>query len=90
MRIAQVRAREGRRDQLLAAARVNTQDALAAGALSAEVCAEPDDAETFVVISRWPSPETLAAFLAWHEQLAHESMADHSEEKPRAVHHAVL
>lgn len=90
VRVARVRAREGARAALADAARANTADALGAGALSAEVCAEPDDPDAFVVISRWSSAADLEEFLGWHEQHAHESMADHSEGRPEVVHHPVL
>lgn len=90
VRIARVAAREGLRDDLVRAAHGNTNDALANGALTAEVCADPNDDDTFLVISRWPSMTVLKDFLAWHETQAHESMADYSQGKPTAAHHRVV
>lgn len=90
IRITYLRARQGQRTSLAQAAQANADDALAAGAVSAEVCVEPDDPDAFLVISRWESRTTLQDFLGWHEQHAHESLADFADGKPRAVHYPVL
>ncbi len=89
VRIAYLRAKAGQREALLAAARANTEDAVAAGALSAEVCSEPDSPEDVLVISRWASLTAVQDFLSWHESHAHERLGDHAEGRPRAVHYPV-
>lgn len=91
IRIARMRALTGKSDELLAAAQGNVDDAMAApGCLSAEVCADPDTPGGILVISRWESLATVQAFLAWHETIAHASLAEFSDGKPRAVHHPVV
>lgn len=91
MRIASMRALEGRLDELLEAARGNANDAMAAGGCrSAEVCLDADVPGGILVVSRWESRAALEAFLAWHETIAHASLADFSDAKPRAVHHVVV
>lgn len=91
IRIARMRARPGVSDGLMGAAKGNVDDAMAApGCLSAEVCADPDEKDGILVIPRWESMASLQAFLAWHETIAHASLADFSDEKPVAVHHQVL
>lgn len=78
-------------DDLLLAAKGNVDDAMAAdGCLSAEVCSDPDNTDGILVISRWESMAALKGFLDWHETIAHASLADFSDGKPKAAHHRVL
>lgn len=86
-RIARVIAREGSAADLLRAARANTQDALAAGALTAEVYEDSETTGGLAVVSRWAKQSELEEFLSWHEEQAHESMAEYSLGKPRATHY---
>lgn len=91
IRIARMVALPGGLDDLLTAAQCNVDDAMADdGCLSAEVCNDPDNSDGILVISRWESMDALQAFLAWHETIAHASLADFSDGKPKAVHHQVL
>ena len=86
-----MRASQGQLDELLEAARGNANDAASAdGCLSAEVCTDPEVDDGILVISRWESLAALKQFLAWHETIAHASLADFSIEKPRAVHCPVV
>lgn len=84
LRLARVRPAEGQREALIRAARENAQDALAAGALSAEVY--DDGQEGIVVASRWPTPNALEEFLSWHEARAHESLRGLAAGTPSVTH----
>ena len=91
IRITSLRAAPGRRAGLIAAAHENASAARAAdGCRSAEVCEEPDDTDTVVVISRWESEDALQAFLAWHRRIAHASLADFAAAPPVERHLAVV
>lgn len=86
-----MRALKGQLNELLEAARTNANDAASAdGCLSAEVCTDPETEDGITVISRWQSRSALQQFLAWHETIAHASLADFSVEKPRARHCPVV
>lgn len=91
IRIARMRALPGKRAELLEAARGNVQDAASQpGCRSAEVCADSATNDGILVISRWESLAALQAFLAWHETIAHASLADFSDGKPQATQYPVL
>lgn len=85
LRLTRVQARAGQEADLLRAARRNTEDALAAGALTAEAYQERDGA--ILVASRWRTRAELDEFLSWHETEAHESMRDYAAGPPQATHH---
>lgn len=91
IRIATFVAKEGRMADLVEAAHGNATTALTQeGCLSAEVATVPDDAARAIVISRWTSPEALAAYLEWHQGIAHSSMADSTVATPTAVHYPLV
>ena len=91
LRVTHLRARPGQLTALLAAARGNAGAAASAtGCRSAEVCTDPDDPDTVLVVSRWASRSALEHFLGWHEKVAHGSLAASMAEPPRSVHYAVV
>lgn len=97
VRIATFTAKPGRMDDMIAAAKVNGATAMEQpGCLSAEVATVPGDDSQAVVVSRWATEADLQKYLDWHQNQAHESMADTSEGsdatagKPVAVHHLVV
>lgn len=85
LRLTRVQAIGGQEAGLLRAARKNTEDALAAGAVSAEVYQEGEGA--VLVASRWRTRAQLDEFLSWHETQAHESMRDYAVGPPQARHY---
>lgn len=86
-RLTKVVAREGCCEELLRVAQENTESALAAGALSAEVYEDPETQNGLAVVSRWARRSELEQFLSWYEAQAHESMADYSLGRPQATHY---
>lgn len=91
VRITTFRASPGGGRELADAAAGNAASARdAPGCLSAEVCREPDDPGTILVISRWQSAAGLQAFLAWHQSQAHASVAPFTTTAPHSVHYPVL
>ena len=90
IRIATLTAHDGRMPALIRAAKTNADEARAQpGCLTAEVCAVPDDAAHLIVVSRWRSMGDLAAFLNWHEGIAHALIRQASAAPPHAVHYPV-
>jgi len=91
VRIATFRARPGKADQLLDAARGNASDARAAdGCRSAQVCIADEDPDTLLVVSRWESADALRAFLDRHESQAHGAVGPYAAEPPHATHYRVV
>ena len=91
VRITTFQAAPGRMPALVAAAHANAEAARRSpGCLSAEVCADADDDDRVVVVSRWASEAALRTFLDWHEGLAHESASGAAAARPRSTHHRVL
>ena len=90
VRISTFRARPGQVPGLIDAAGDNARAARQApGCLSAEVCTDPDEPGTVLVISRWESESAVRGFLDWHEQLAHGTVSPYADGKPRSVHYPV-
>jgi quinol monooxygenase YgiN len=88
VRISTFRARPGQVSGLIDAAGGNADAARQApGCLSAEVCTDPDEPDTVLVISRWESESAVRAFLDWHERLAHGTVSPYAVGKPRSVHY---
>ncbi|GAA3753474.1 hypothetical protein GCM10022240_03060 [Microbacterium kribbense] len=90
IRITTLQARPDVRAELVAAAWENAAAAgRQDGCLSAEVAADPGDADRILVISRWESEQAVADFLRWHEQIAHAGLRDFTARPPASVHHTV-
>ena len=64
IRIVEMRAAPGRRREFLALCREGVPRAVQAGCLHAEILADADDPDIFVVMERWPSEEVFQAFAA--------------------------
>jgi quinol monooxygenase YgiN len=91
VRVACFHARPGQTAQLLAAAGDNARAArAAAGCHSAEVCTAPEASDTVLVISRWQTAAALEAFLAWHQQQAHDSVLPHATGRPQTRCYTVV
>lgn len=91
VRVSTFLAQSGHIAALVAAANLNACDARAAsGCLSADVCAETGERDTVLVVSRWESESAVRAFLAWHEQRAHDTVLPHVAVKPRSVHYPAV
>ncbi len=91
VRITTFRAQPGHVGGLRDAAQGNAASARkASGCLSADVCADPDDAETVMVVSRWQTTDALNRFLGWHESMAHGAVSPHLAGPPVSAHHSVL
>ena len=90
VRISTFRARPGQVPGLIDAAGNNARAARQApGCLSADVCTDPDEPDTVLVISRWESESAVRGFLDWHERLAHGTVSPYAVGKPRSVHYPV-
>jgi len=88
VRISTFRARPGQVSSLIDAAGDNAGAARRApGCLSAEVCTDPDQPDTVLVVSRWESESAVRAFLEWHERLARGTVSPYAVGKPRSVHY---
>lgn len=83
IRTARITATEGNQKVLVERGRTNARDALAAGALSAEVY---ETEGGIVVVSRWDKQSELEEFLSWHETQAHETLGGSAAEKPQVEH----
>ena len=66
-----MRAAPGRRDEFRALCHEGVPRALQAGCVQAEVLADAEDADVFVVLERWPSEEVFQAFSAreWADRI---------------------
>lgn len=89
IRATTIKSLPGQEEELLRAARNNAEEARAAGALSADVCTDPNEPGV-VVISRWAARSQLKEFLSWHEGLARESLSAFADGEPVTVHYPVV
>ena len=90
VRVTTLQALSGRAADLMDAARRNAGEARAAsGCLSAEVCTDPQEQDTVLVISRWESETAVRAFLDWHERQAQGALSPYAVSTPHSVHYPV-